>query len=264
MCSQARAQEKEESGEEADSETDSDGQRRQGQPDAGSGIDRNLHHSRGLLDDHFRAARARRDACARAGVARRARLPRAAGHARRGRGTPQAPRGAGGRALRAVLLQAYLARIVHAARELRRRSARSRASARWRAPWPARSAAAGLPAVSSLLHANARLEGELEPRLLALLDGTRDRQALVESLSGASSRRRASRRRHSWRRPGGDSARATRLAGAAARLRVGPAVAMICRSGLTAGMTLLSGSSRAREPPRRVGGRRGRPSRLTQ
>jgi hypothetical protein len=43
--------------------------------------------------------------------------------------------------------------------------------------------AAGLPAVSSLLHVNARLEGELEPRLLGLLDGTRDRHSLMRALS---------------------------------------------------------------------------------
>jgi methyltransferase-like protein/trans-aconitate methyltransferase len=86
--------------------------------------------------------------------------------------------------LRTVLLQAYLARIVilqttppplHA-----QPGEHPRAS-----PLARAQAAAGLPVVSSLLHANARLEGELEPRLLALLDGTRDRDALMNSLPRA-------------------------------------------------------------------------------
>jgi SAM-dependent methyltransferase len=81
--------------------------------------------------------------------------------------------------LRAVLLQAYLGRIVHLLGCAPRLSAeageRPRASALARVQ-----CAAGLPAVSSLLHANVRLEGDLEPRLLGLLDGSRDVGALVE------------------------------------------------------------------------------------
>ena len=38
-------------------------------------------------------------------------------------------------------------------------------------------------AVSSLLHANVRLEGELEPRVLALLDGERDRAGVLRELA---------------------------------------------------------------------------------
>jgi type VI protein secretion system component Hcp len=45
--------------------------------------------------------------------------------------------------------------------------------------------AAEAPAVSSLLHANVRLEGELEPALLGLLDGNHDRKALSEQLSAS-------------------------------------------------------------------------------
>jgi len=79
--------------------------------------------------------------------------------------------------LRAVMLEAYVARVVQlqstplpvcpAAGE------RPRAS-----PLAREQAAAGLTTVSSLLHTNARLTGNLEPRLLPLLDGTRIRAAL--------------------------------------------------------------------------------------
>jgi SAM-dependent methyltransferase len=86
--------------------------------------------------------------------------------------------------LRAVLLQAYLGRIVHLLGCAPRLSAeageRPRASALALAQ-----CAAGLPAVSSLLHANVRLEGDLEPRLLGLLDGSRDMDTLIEE-TGAS------------------------------------------------------------------------------
>jgi hypothetical protein len=84
--------------------------------------------------------------------------------------------------LRAIMLEAYIARVVDlhstappvgvGADEWPRASPLARAQC-----------AAGLPAVSSLLHVNARLEGELEPRLLELLDGTRDREALAHELS---------------------------------------------------------------------------------
>jgi hypothetical protein len=84
--------------------------------------------------------------------------------------------------LRAILLEAYVARVVHLHSTVLPVSAvageRPRASRLARAQ-----VAAGLPAVSSLLHVNARLEGEIEPRLLPLLDGTRDRQGLSEALA---------------------------------------------------------------------------------
>jgi hypothetical protein len=83
--------------------------------------------------------------------------------------------------LRVVLLQAYLARIVmlqgcpppvaNRAGEHPTASPLARAQS-----------AAGMETVSSLLHANVRLEGELEPRLLPLLDGTRSRSELSRAL----------------------------------------------------------------------------------
>ncbi|HEY8304775.1 MAG TPA: class I SAM-dependent methyltransferase [Solirubrobacteraceae bacterium] len=83
--------------------------------------------------------------------------------------------------LRAVLLEAYLARIVQllgcASPVAARASERPLAS-----PLARAQQAAGLPALSSLLHANVRLEGELEPRLLPLLDGTRDGAELAHAL----------------------------------------------------------------------------------
>jgi methyltransferase-like protein/2-polyprenyl-3-methyl-5-hydroxy-6-metoxy-1,4-benzoquinol methylase len=86
--------------------------------------------------------------------------------------------------LRAVLLQAYLARIVVLqscpAPLSTQPGERPLASALARAQ-----CAAGAPALSSLLHANVRLEGELEPALLALLDGSHDRSALIEQLSAS-------------------------------------------------------------------------------
>jgi hypothetical protein len=84
--------------------------------------------------------------------------------------------------LRTVLLEAYLARIVVlqscppplAAQPGERPLASPLARAQCRA---------GAPAISSLMHANVRLEGALEPALLGLLDGTRDRKALIDELS---------------------------------------------------------------------------------
>jgi SAM-dependent methyltransferase len=74
--------------------------------------------------------------------------------------------------LRAVLLQAYLARIAMLAGcpapvsgEIGERPTVS--------PLARAQRAAGLPALSSLLHANVRLDGELEAGVLELLDGTR-------------------------------------------------------------------------------------------
>jgi SAM-dependent methyltransferase len=81
-----------------------------------------------------------------------------------------------------VLLQAYLARIVMlqgcAPPLASRTGERPLASGLARAQL-----AAGLPAVSSLLHGNVRLEDELERRLLALLDGTRDHAELAGELA---------------------------------------------------------------------------------
>jgi SAM-dependent methyltransferase len=83
--------------------------------------------------------------------------------------------------LRVVLLQAYLARIVmlqgcpppvaNRAGEHPTASPLARAQS-----------AAGTETVSSLLHANVRLEGELEPRLLPLLDGTQGGAELAQTL----------------------------------------------------------------------------------
>ena len=73
--------------------------------------------------------------------------------------------------LRSVLLQAYLARIVMltgcpppVAGEVGERPVVS--------PLARAQSAAGLKALSSLLHANVRLDGELEARALGMLDGT--------------------------------------------------------------------------------------------
>ena len=86
-----------------------------------------------------------------------------------------------GARLRTVLLQAYLARIVDlygcAPPLTANVSERPIAS-----PLARVQCAAGQPAVSSLLHANVRLEDEQDRRLVALLDGTRDRGALLEVL----------------------------------------------------------------------------------
>lgn len=80
--------------------------------------------------------------------------------------------------LRDVLIEAYLARIIllHGCPPpvSPRAGERPAASALARAQ-----RASGSRVVSSLLHTNVGLEGELEPALLGLLDGTRDRRALV-------------------------------------------------------------------------------------
>jgi SAM-dependent methyltransferase len=80
--------------------------------------------------------------------------------------------------LRTVLLQAHLARIVQlggcAPPLAASPGARPVAS-----PLARAQCAAGLPAVSSLLHANIRFDVEGDPRLLVLLDGTREREALA-------------------------------------------------------------------------------------
>jgi hypothetical protein len=86
--------------------------------------------------------------------------------------------------LRAVLLQAYLARVVmlQGCVPPLANSAGERPLA---SPLARAQCAAGLEVVSSLLHANARLEGEIEARVLMLLDGTRDRAELLVALSAS-------------------------------------------------------------------------------
>ncbi|MGH2833983.1 MAG: methyltransferase regulatory domain-containing protein, partial [Solirubrobacteraceae bacterium] len=83
--------------------------------------------------------------------------------------------------LRAVLLQAHLARIVQlgGCAPLLATGPGDRPLA---SPLARAQCAAGLFTVSSLLHANVRLE-EDDRGLLALLDGTRDRGALLEDRS---------------------------------------------------------------------------------
>ncbi|MGH2834691.1 MAG: methyltransferase regulatory domain-containing protein [Solirubrobacteraceae bacterium] len=83
--------------------------------------------------------------------------------------------------LRTVLLQAYLGRIVQL-----ESCAPDLSVAPGERPVVSTLArvqcAAGLPALSSLLHANVRLDEESEARLLALLDGTRSRDGLAREL----------------------------------------------------------------------------------
>lgn len=95
---------------------------------------------------------------------------------------PEAPGELVGARLRVVLLQAYLARIVQLqgcapplAGEPGERPLAS--------PLARAQCAAGKPAMSSLLHANVRFEHDLDSRLLVLLDGTRDREALIAELA---------------------------------------------------------------------------------
>ncbi len=83
--------------------------------------------------------------------------------------------------LREVLLQAHLARIVLL--QSSPSPAAARVSERPRASPLARAqCVAGAPLVSSLLHGNVRLEGELERALFGLLDGDRDRAELARAL----------------------------------------------------------------------------------
>jgi SAM-dependent methyltransferase len=99
----------------------------------------------------------------------------------------EAPRELVAARLCSVLLQAHLARIVTLQGcpppLLNHASERPTASPLARAQH-----ASGLPAVSSLLHANVRLEGELEPRLLPLLDGRRTAAGLADVLDVPASR----------------------------------------------------------------------------
>jgi len=87
--------------------------------------------------------------------------------------------------LRAVLLQAYLGRIVQLLSCAPIVSAEP-GEKPLASPLARIQCAAGLPAVSSLLHANVRLDGKLEPRLLMLLDGTRDRATLAQETGAGS------------------------------------------------------------------------------
>jgi SAM-dependent methyltransferase len=97
---------------------------------------------------------------------------------------PQAPQELVAARLRAVLLQAYLARIVVLQGCPPPLSARP-GERPLASPLARAQCVAGSRTVSSLLHANARLEGKLEPQLLTLLDGTRDREDLHKELSAA-------------------------------------------------------------------------------
>ncbi len=85
--------------------------------------------------------------------------------------------------LRTVLLQAYLARIVQlqacAPPLVAQAGERPLASGLARAQQ-----AAGRTVVSSLLHVNVQLQGDVEPRLLGLLGGELDREALRCELAG--------------------------------------------------------------------------------
>jgi hypothetical protein len=95
---------------------------------------------------------------------------------------PQAPVELVAGRLREVLLQAHLARIV----QLQGCPSPVAAHAGERplaSPLARAQCAAGAQVLSSLLHGNARLEGELDSRLLVLLDGTRDRAALLGELA---------------------------------------------------------------------------------
>ena len=96
--------------------------------------------------------------------------------------------------LRVVLLQAHLARIVRlescAPALSTQPGERPLASSLARAQ-----CAAGLLTVSSLTHANVRLENDLEPRLLALLDGTREPGELAEALASPAADVQATLRR---------------------------------------------------------------------
>jgi SAM-dependent methyltransferase len=94
---------------------------------------------------------------------------------------PHAPRELVAARLCTVLLQAHLARIVtlQGCGPPLTKHASERPTA---SPLARAQRASGLGAVSSLLHGNVRLEDELEPRLLPLLDGTRDRGELAQAV----------------------------------------------------------------------------------
>ena len=84
--------------------------------------------------------------------------------------------------LRAVLLESYAARVV-ALQSLAPPVSATAGKAPRASPLARSQCESGVRVISSLLHANARLEGELEAQLLPLLDGTRNRDALSVELS---------------------------------------------------------------------------------
>jgi methyltransferase-like protein/trans-aconitate methyltransferase len=101
-------------------------------------------------------------------------------HAREGAG-PEAPHELVAARLCSVLLQAQLARIVTlqgcAPPLVNHANERPTAS-----PLARAQQTSGLAAVSSLLHGNVRLDDDLEAKLLPMLDGSRDLDALAQAL----------------------------------------------------------------------------------
>jgi SAM-dependent methyltransferase len=94
---------------------------------------------------------------------------------------PEAPRELVAARLCSVLLQAYLGRIVAlqgCPPPVSHAGERPAAS-----PLARTQCTAGLPAVSSLLHGNVRLEDDLESKLLPLLDGTHELSELARALT---------------------------------------------------------------------------------
>jgi SAM-dependent methyltransferase len=95
---------------------------------------------------------------------------------------PQLPVEAVATRLRAVMLEAYVTRIVRLHRTPP--PAGPNAGERpYASPLARAQRAAGADVVSSLLHANVRLDGDVDAALLPLLDGTRDRPALCRELA---------------------------------------------------------------------------------
>jgi SAM-dependent methyltransferase len=95
---------------------------------------------------------------------------------------PQLPAEAVATRLRAVMLEAYVARIVRLHRTPPPVSP-SAGTRPFASPLARAQSAAGADVVSSLLHANVRLDGDIDAALLPLLDGTRDRPALCRELA---------------------------------------------------------------------------------
>ena len=110
-------------------------------------------------------------------------FPTLLAHAREAAGPEASPELVAAR-LRAVLLQAYLARVVMLAGcpppAIGEVAGRPTVS-----PLARAQSAAGLKALSSLLHANVRLDGELEVGALELLDGTRTVAEVAAALGAA-------------------------------------------------------------------------------
>jgi SAM-dependent methyltransferase len=95
---------------------------------------------------------------------------------------PRLPAEAVATRLRTVMLEAYVARIVRLHRTPPPVSPTA-GPRPYASPLARAQSAAGADVVSSLLHANVRLDGDLDAALLPLLDGTRDRAALCRELS---------------------------------------------------------------------------------